>query len=805
MNRSIPISIRGSALTIAVLWTVLTRLAFAPTDIFAADTQTSQETNAQKAAPAPAAIPLAQLAAEADAATIGLRRMMAEASAQKAIDAIENELPALAREVQVRAREHKGILAQTPSLELLRGLDTRWRALRARLLAVEERLQQLITGLDQQLQQLDTIAETWSATAAAAAEEKAPAELVRRSTTVRAEVARAQRHVETLRTQALKLQTRVSDLEFAVSESLEANRVARDVTVTRMFARDSPPLWDSQWRKLAAARMTSGMAEALETHGVLLRDYLRPHAARVTAHALLLAALVGLFFLARKRLSALVIQDPALRQAADVAENPIASALVVALMLNHWIYPQAPRLLWAITGLAVLAPTILMLRRLVDRQLLMPLYAVLMFYLVDQVRAVSAAIDLAPRLLFVIEMIAAAALLVGYAYKRSKRSVGIARTAPFSALSIAAMSGAIVCAATGLANAAGYVALSNLVGDAVLESMYAGLVLFAVVLILAALVEIAMRMPPLTSLNMVRAHGATLERRTRRILRWAALGVWIYYVLDLLTVRERLIETLHGLLNADVSIGKIDISLSTVLSFILAVWAAFLVSRVVRFILNEEVFPHASLKRGVPYAISRTIHFAIIAAGFFIAMGIIGMQMTQFAILASAFTIGVGFGLQNIFNNFVSGLIVLFERPVQVGDVIQVDDAVGVVERIGIRASVVSTVSGSQVIVPNGKLISDRVVNWTLSGRKRVIELAISVVLQSDPEKVIAILEDVASRHPAVLKDPPAQAIVTRLGPDWMGFELRAAIGEVEAWMKIRSELAIAATAALRAAGVTMR
>jgi len=88
MNRSIPISIRGSALTIAVLWTVLTRLAFAPTDIFAADTQTSQETNAQKAAPAPAAIPLAQLAAEADAATIGLRRMMAEASAQKAIDAI---------------------------------------------------------------------------------------------------------------------------------------------------------------------------------------------------------------------------------------------------------------------------------------------------------------------------------------------------------------------------------------------------------------------------------------------------------------------------------------------------------------------------------------------------------------------------------------------------------------------------------------------------------------------------------------------------------------------------------------------
>ncbi|MGH8637745.1 MAG: mechanosensitive ion channel family protein, partial [Burkholderiales bacterium] len=253
------------------------------------------------------------------------------------------------------------------------------------------------------------------------------------------------------------------------------------------------------------------------------------------------------------------------------------------------------------------------------------------------------------------------------------------------------------------------------------------------------------------------------------------------------------------------SLGEIDVSLSSVLSFVLAVWAAFLVSRFVRFVLNEEVFPRTHLSRGIPYAITRAIHFLIIALGFFIAMGVIGMEMTQFTILASAFTIGVGFGLQNIFNNFVSGLIVLFERPVQVGDVIQVDDAVGVVHRIGIRATIVRTASRSALIVPNGKLISDRVVNWTLSGRQRVIELPVSVVLQSDPAQVISVLEDMAKQHPSVLQNPPVQAILTRTGPDWMGFELRAAIAEVEAWTTVRSELAVSAIAALRTAGVTLR
>jgi small-conductance mechanosensitive channel len=335
--------------------------------------------------------------------------------------------------------------------------------------------------------------------------------------------------------------------------------------------------------------------------------------------------------------------------------------------------------------------------------------------------------------------------------------------------------------------------------------MYFGLVLYALVEIVDALVIMALRVKPLRMLGMVARHSELLRRRVRFVLNAAALVLWTLFALERVAMRQRVIAGVTAVFEAELNIGSISISLADVVAFVLAVWASFLVSRLVRFVLEEEIYPHARLKRGLPYAISQTIHYVILVVGFFVAMAALGLDMTKFTILAGAFTVGVGFGLQNIFNNFVSGLILLFERPVQVGDIIQIDDTTGVVDRIGIRASVVRTANGSEVIVPNGKLISERLINWTFSDHQRGIELVVSVVLGSDPARVIEILERAATEQEQVLKTPPPQALLTRIGPDWMGFELRAATDQVEDWMRVRSEVSVAAIAALKAAGITLR
>ena len=128
------------------------------------------------------------------------------------------------------------------------------------------------------------------------------------------------------------------------------------------------------------------------------------------------------------------------------------------------------------------------------------------------------------------------------------------------------------------------------------------------------------------------------------------------------------------------------------------------------------------------YVDPSVLHYAILLVGFFIALATLGIDLSQITLLAGALSVGIGFGLQNVINNFVSGLILLFERPIKIGDVIEVSGNVGEVRRIGIRASVIRTSDGSEVIVPNGLLISSQVTNWTFSDQQRAIDVSVNVV-----------------------------------------------------------------------------
>ena len=180
-------------------------------------------------------------------------------------------------------------------------------------------------------------------------------------------------------------------------------------------------------------------------------------------------------------------------------------------------------------------------------------------------------------------------------------------------------------------------------------------------------------------------------------------------------------------------IGAVTISLGNLLAFGVTVWASFLLARFLRFLLDEEVYPRARLQRGMPYAISTLTRYVVLFLGFLLAIAATGIDLDRIALLAGALGVGIGFGLQNVVNNFVSGLILLFERPVQLGDTVQLGDLWGEVRRIGIRSSLVRTFDGAEVIVPNGDLISQQVTNWTLSDRNRRVEVKVGVAYGSSP------------------------------------------------------------------------
>jgi small-conductance mechanosensitive channel len=263
---------------------------------------------------------------------------------------------------------------------------------------------------------------------------------------------------------------------------------------------------------------------------------------------------------------------------------------------------------------------------------------------------------------------------------------------------------------------------------------------------------------------MVTHYRVLLERRIGMVLCWCAVGAWAVRTLDYMGLLQPFLAGGTAILAARFERGTVSLSLGDVIEFFVVVWLAYLVSAFVRFVLQEDVFPRVQLPRGTSYALSSLLNYVFIAVGFLLGLGVLGLDLTKVTILAGAFGVGIGFGLQSVVNNFVSGLILLFERPFHVGDTVQVGEVVGEVARIGMRASTVRTAQGAEIIVPNAQLVTDRLTNWTLSDRMRRIDLPVGVNYGASPKKVIEVLEAVARAHPNVLPNPSPRAFFTGFG-----------------------------------------
>jgi potassium-dependent mechanosensitive channel len=769
--------------------------------------------NAQQAAESPAAaseqaapVPLVDVATESETVAGTIRDMRTDLSSDRSADTVTQQLPAMTREIDARLRESRKIVVQSPSIEMLRSLEGEWRRVRRELYGLNKDLSKRVYELERYLAQLNDLAKTWDQTLVAAKESSVPPEILGRIESVIGEIRQAREAVEKQRARALTMQTRVGAQDSRAANVLTSIDQAQESALDRLFLPDSAPIWNLTGEAGSTQNVKKETVSSFLRQWAALRPYVDRQAMRFVLAIVVFVVIAGAVYSARRRIRRFCGEQSELYSASRVFEMPIAAALVLSLLGSRWIFPEAPRVLWAVLGGLGLVPSMLILRRRMRSELHPLLYALIAFFVIDQIRALTAAVEFLPRLLFLAEMFGV--MIVSLCLVRAAGRPP--RTTPDKArsrktLKIVGYVGLAVSSAAFAANTFGYVTLAALLGNALLQSSYLGAILYGAVEVLDGLFAVALSLRPFAALGTVSRHGLLLRRRVRLGLQSAAVFLWVLAILQRLLLRERIILAGREFLAAKGSFGSINVSLGDVLAFVVTVWAAFLVSRFVRFLLDEDVYPRVGLKRGLPYAISNTLHYLILVAGFFLAVAALGFDMTRVTILAGAFSVGVGFGLQNIFNNFISGLILLFERPINIGDVVQIDDASGVVERIGVRASIIRTTNGSEIIMPNGKLISERLINWTLSSRQHGIELPIAVAQGTDPGRVIELLEKTAAAHPLVTGDPPPQALVVKLGPDSFGFELRAWTDRSELWMQIRSDLAIAISSTLAAEKIAIR
>jgi len=290
----------------------------------------------------------------------------------------------------------------------------------------------------------------------------------------------------------------------------------------------------------------------------------------------------------------------------------------------------------------------------------------------------------------------------------------------------------------------------------------------------------------------------------KRIVAGLAFVIWLVATLDLLTIRQTILENISNFLTYPIPLGKAQLPPGKILTFVLILILGFLISRTVRFVLREDVFSRMPLQQGVPSAMSTLIHYLFLVIVLIMALAALGMEWSQLTLLTGALGVGIGFGLQSVVNNFVSGLILLFERPIREGDVVEVDTIIGEVRRVGMRSSTVATFQGAEVVLPNSILASQRLVNWTLSARQRRVDITVGVQYGSDIPTVRELLTNVAATHPDVLRQPKPVAFFLDFGESALQFQLCFWVPRFDVHMQMKSEVAAKVAAALQEAGIAI-
>ena len=765
---------------------------------------------AQTADPAEAAQPASRASGPSLAETVGdagvTQAQLREIESGLAPDAVFKDLVAtrLQRiaELEERAAGASERIEQATQLRQLQDVEKRWIGEQERIEGLREQLTGRALAIQESAARIDGVTAVWEKTRREARELEAPAAVLAQigrtlqaALTTRAKVAAHAAEV-------LELQADIGGALGVVADVLERVRLAQQAIRGGRLGSGGLPLWTAI--RESRDDLDEIVARALEIRRAELVDAL-DYAAQELPEILLHAALLVLAVLA-----ALALRPRALRWAAEdedsslsaeILSHPYAAGTLLAAMAWPFLYANAPSNWEELFLLIALVASLRLLPRLLEPEIRPAFYALAGFFLVDRLRDMLASTPLLARGIFAAELAGFAAVLV---FLLGTQRLALLPNSQ-ARLPVYVFARRLTLLLIGVAFASsvlGYINLSRLVGNAVLFSAYGGIAVYGAYKVLSGMIGIFLRGRAFASLRVIEGHREGLTRALNRILRYGALGGWIYTSLGLFEIREPLARFGRVVLASGLSVGELRISLGGMLVFAIAVAIAIYSARFVRYVLDEDVLPRLSLRRGVSDAISSMTFYVLLIVGLLAAIAAAGIDLSGFALLGGALGVGIGFGLQNVVNNFVSYLILLFERRIKIGDTVELGTLLGEVRQIGPRASTVRTWQGAEVIVPNANLISEQVINWTLSDRTRRIEVDVGVAYGTDPERVLKLLIDVAEEEDRILERPAPSALFVQFGESSLDFRLRAWTARSEGWMQISSDLNVAINRALGEAGI---
>jgi small-conductance mechanosensitive channel len=636
----------------------------------------------------------------------------------------------------------------------------------------------------------------WEATRVANAQ-TLPQALAQRVDSVIARLTAAEQALSVPLSRQIDLGKRANLVDARIQAGLGNVNAAINAIDERLLQIDSPPLWRAPGPGVEYHTFEH-VRRAMQIETRFARDYNASNAGHQrelrALEVLILILLLWLSYHGRK-LPPGTVSDETLR----ILKRPVSIWLLLFMMAVLVFERDAPLLNQEFVLLIALVP-VLRLVPMQGKPLLGPWpHVATTLYLLLHVGAVLLSSTFVYRY-FVLAISILALCLTAWLIRRARSRPAEIRLS-FRLVALSWVSAVLLLAAA-LVISVGNLTLGETLVSGVIDSSYFGLMLYTGIAVIMALLGLLLAHLDSRPRRFASQHAPPMVNAlTRAVIIGAAIG-WIAYTLHAFRIYRPTHAFLKDLLSREFSVGSISLTLGHVLVFCFAGFIAYWTARIVRLVLRDEILARMSLPRGVAESVSSLTYYVLILLGFLGALAAAGFNISQLTLVFGALGVGIGFGLQNVVNNFVSGLILMFERPIRPGDWVEVAGASGRVMNIGMRATTIGTADGADVVVPNGMLLSGQLVNWTLVDSNRRIEVSVGVAYGSDTLKVMSILKEAAAGTAGVAIHPPPAALFQGLGSSSLNFAVQAWTADFDRWVAIRSDLYTQVHSALEKAGI---
>ncbi len=748
--------------------------------------------------PAPAPIATAEIASEAISTNTLLQGASDELATNEDIQYIEDRYTATSTRLDTLQKKTRQRLRVGGPGTVLEETKREWLRAEVRLSAWLETLTSRADDIDSLMDGLHNEKSRWELTRDAADADLPPELKTTIGETLDA-ITGVEQQLRSVRNTVLSLQARIGRQRTRGDVVLTDLRNEIAERRQRLLRIDSPPLWKAFGAVEGQDKMSTQFATILQK-GTVVREYLAQTGPTLLWRIFLFFLLVtGIMVLGHKARAASE-QDSSLQLTVSLLERPFAAALVIFLPLVMVTDAGAPSLWSGILGLVIIVAGLRLVPQLLHSSKHSWAYLWASLLLAWQLVWVTPAGSSLHRMMLLILSVLGVFVCIRLARAVDSGLPGGSKNW-LRAYKIGCQIAGVLLVVGVIANVVGSLGLATFVTDGTLYAVFGAFLLSMAVLVLQGLVRIGLLTRTAHRLHLERAEAERIRLTLFRLLKWLAIVAWFYIVLSSFLIFDPVISLMRSALEFNISIGELALSPADILIFFLVIWLSFKLSQFIRFVLDTDVLPRMHLPRGAPAAITSLTHYTIIVIGVLIAFAAAGLDMGRITIIFGALSVGIGFGLQNVVNNFVSGLILLFERPIKLGDVVQIGGNLGVVKHIALRASNVRTYDGAMIIVPNSDLISAEVVNWSYFNDRRRTEIPVSVAYGTDPGKVIELLLEVASNHQEVSETPPPGAFFIEFGDSSLDFFLRIWT-PTEPRIRITSELRVGIAQALAEAGI---